>query len=395
MNHRILLLLLVVLPLLASCGGGNSGVVQNAAACDSVAGRSELFTHATLISHRAGEGYDVVAVRNPWDSLAPAKTYVLVPSQRPLPADLPPGTVVRVPLSRALVYSSVHSSLISELGAADAIAGVCDAGFLNDTTLAARVANGSIADCGSAMSPSVERIMALRPDAVVLSPYENSGDYGKVGRIGIPLIECADYMEPTPLGRAEWMKFYGMLVGRRDEAVALFEATEAKYDSLKNVVATMATQRPVAVGGTHACVLVDKIYQQSWNVPCRNSTMGLFIRDAGGRNPFDGFDGSGSVALSGEQVLYRASDADIWLIRYYRGGSDLTLSELSAENPLYRRFEAFGRGQVYGCNTASELFYEEIPFHPHWLLQDLIGLLHPMADETGEPRKHYFKKLKP
>ena len=68
------------------------------------------------------------------------------------------------------------------------------------------------------MKPDIERIIDLRADAILLSPFENSGGYGRLEQIGVPIIECADYMETSALGRAEWMKFYGLLYGKEHEA---------------------------------------------------------------------------------------------------------------------------------------------------------------------------------
>ena len=76
-----------------------------------------------------------------------------------------------------------------------------------------------IVDCGNGMNPDIEKIIDLRPDAIMLSPFENSGGYGRVGKLGVPVIECADYMETSPLGRAEWLRFYGLLVGQEQREI--------------------------------------------------------------------------------------------------------------------------------------------------------------------------------
>ncbi len=216
----------------------------------------------------------------------------------------------------------------------------------------------------------------------MLSPYENSGTYGRLGQLGIPLIECADYMETSPLARAEWMILYGMLFDREEEARRLFDATEREYNALKNLTEGVA-DRPK--------VLVDRLYGQAWYVPAANSTMGIFIKDAGGENPFAVHDRNGSVGLAGEQVLYQAEDADVWLMRYAQD-SDKTMRELASDNAIYTQFKAFKDNRVYGCNTSRVFFYEDIPFHPQWLLRDMISILHPglVAEKEG---KKYFTQL--
>lgn len=371
----IRLLLVAVLPLLASCKGGNAHIVTEGG--DTL--RMEYADNLMLVRH---DGFTTAQVRNPWDTTKTLHTYILVPDSTELPSPLHEGTVVRTPLKNALIYSSVHNSLVSELGASESIGGVCDARYIHQSDLSARIASGEVVDCGIGTSPDIERIIKLSPDGIMLSPYEDSGTYGKVGQLGIPVIECADYMETSPLGRAEWMKFYGLLFDKGDEAMRMFEDTKREYLALKQSVQSTDTM---------PSVIVDCLYGQAWYVPGANSTMGIFIKDAGGVNPFDTYRQSGSVGLSGEEVLYKASDADIWLLRYSQE-SDKTMAELSADNAIYPHFEALKNGRVYGCNTSSVYFYEEVPFHPQWLLSDLITIFHPGMSEASSTR--YYTKMK-
>ena len=370
------LFLPIALSTLVSCKGGNAFVSADGG--DTL--HLKYTDHLSLVKY---PDYVKATVRNPWDTTAVLHTYVLVPDSVSVPEGLPEEwTVVRTPLKSALIYSSVHNSLVTELGALDAISGVCDAQYIHQKSLVDRIAGGSVADCGTGTSPNIEKIISLNPDGVMLSPYENSGTYGRLGQLGIPLIECADYMETSPLARAEWMILYGMLFDREEEARRLFDATEREYNALKNLTEGVA-DRPK--------VLVDRLYGQAWYVPAANSTMGIFIKDAGGDNPFAVHDRNGSVGLAGEQVLYQAEDADVWLMRYAQD-SDKTMRELASDNAIYTQFKAFKDNRVYGCNTSRVFFYEDIPFHPQWLLRDMISILHPglVAEKDG---KKYFTQL--
>ncbi|MBO5455776.1 MAG: ABC transporter substrate-binding protein [Muribaculaceae bacterium] len=370
------LFLPIVLPLLVSCKGGNA-LVSNQE------GDTLHLAYADNLSLVRYPDYVKATVRNPWDTVAVLHTYLLVPDSIDLPENLPDGTVVRTPLRSALIYSSVHNSLVSELGAIDAIAGVCDAQYIHQKELADRISGGTVADCGIGTSPNIEKIISMNPDGIMLSPFENSGSYGKVGQLGIPIIECADYMETSPLARAEWMKFYGMLFGKEDEANRMFEKTEKEYNTLKSLAENLSDKPKV---------LVDRLYGQIWYVPAANSTMGFFIKDAGGTNPFDSYERSGSVGLTGEQVLYNAGDADVWLIRYSQD-SDKTMRELASDNAIYSQFKAFKDNRVYGCNTSKVFFYEDVPFHPQWLLGEMIAILHPELSTMAPSR--YFTKMLP
>ena len=325
--------------------------------------------------------YSVAVLRNPWDTLQVLHTYVLAPQGRPLPDTLPEGTVVRVPLSRALVYSSVHCGLLDDLGAAKAIGGVCDLRYINLPFVLQANERGEIADCGNSMNPDIERVIQLHPDAILLSPFQNSNGYGRVGKLDIPIVECADYLETSALGRAEWMRFYGRLFGVPARADSLFAEVEGRYLRLKS---------RAAFSSVSLSVLGDMMYGSVWHVSGGRSPMGRLYDDACGRYVFADVATSGSVPMAFEAVLERAREADVWLIKYNRD-RDLTYADLKAEYAGYAEFEAFQERRVYGCNTARVNYYEETPFHPDYLLSDLIQILHP--ELGGLDGLRYFCKL--
>lgn len=367
---------LVALSFLISCKNGNARLSETG-------GDTVRMDYARNLSMVEFDGYTVVKIRNPWDTALVLHEYILLPEGAEVPAAMSgKASVVRVPLKSSVVYSSVHNSLLCELGAGDAVAGVCDVRYIHLPELARRIEAGEVADCGNSMSPDIERMIQLMPGAILLSPFENSNGYGKLSQIGVPIVECADYMESSPLGRAEWMKFYGRLYGKSERADSLFNVTERDYLAVK-ALADSADFRPK--------VLMDRVYGGAWNVPGAYSTMGRFIEDAGGCNIFDGYKVSGSVGLAPEQVFYKAGDADVWLVRY-AGEKEMTLRRLGEDNAIYRNLMPFKNKSVYGCNTAYRHFYEEVPFHPQWLLTELIELFHPelSADKTAS---RYFSRM--
>lgn len=361
---------------LAACGGGHSAQINDN-------DTPVVLKYATDLKLTEHEGYTEAAVRNPWDTTRTLHRYYLVDRDAPLPEGLADGSVIRVPVTNALIYSTVHNGLVNELGALDAIGGVCDAQYNTIPAIVDGIASGRIADCGNGMSPNLEKILALRPQVIMLSPFENNDRYGKVGELGIPIVECADYMENSPLARAEWVKFYGRLFGRTAEADSMFADTERRYLALKEVTAG-TTLRPR--------VLIDQQYGQVWHVPGGASTMGIYITDAGGINPFGDNTTSGSIPLAPEKVLADAYNADVWLLRYNQA-TPKTLAELAADAPVNSQFAAFKSGNVWGCNTSVSGFYEETPYHPDRLLADLISILHPELSFPA-PDYRYYRKMK-
>ena len=282
------------------------------------------------------------------------------------------------------IFTTTHANLLEELGAIDAIAGICETEYIANPNLCSALHAGTIQDLGSAMTPDRERIIALNPDLILLSPYENASTYGNLEALGIPIVQCADYMETSALGRAEWMRLYGRLIGRGREADSLFAAIEADYYALQALTDSIVSeQRPT--------VLFDTKNGSAWYVPGGRSTMAQLIADAGGRYVFADNTKSGSVPLAFETVLDRGEQADVWLIRYNNSRQRMTSSELGGMYQPYTLFKAFRNGDVYGCNSAELIFYEETPFHPERLLRDYMHILHPSL--LPEYPLRYFHQL--
>ena len=386
---KLLFLLTIVL---TACGGQRTPQSWAERLQESPAPDSLVFRYARLIHVEQREGCRVVYIDNPWKVGYGLHTYVLVPYDAPLPNDLPGGTIVRTPLRRSVVFTSVHCALIDQLQATAQVAGVADLKYIKVPFVQEGVLNGRIADCGDGMSPVVEKIIDTEADALLLSPFENAGGYGRMEDINIPIIECAEYMETSPLARAEWMRFYGMLYGKEKEAEQLFAQVEANYMTLKQQAIT-AADRP--------SVLVDKMAGSVWYVPGGRSTIGQMLSDANADYPWADDTHSGSLQLAFETVLERAGESDLWLFRY-DSPMPITLDELLSEKDGYRmvrpvrlmqntEFVNHNYSPVYGCNVTTSMFYEETPFRPDLLLQDLIKILHPDIPNLPEPR--YYHKV--
>ncbi len=335
-----------------------------------------VITSAKLLSMQRADGYTVVTVGDPWKG-GVLHRYVLVPEGASLPDNLPEGTVVRTPIKNALVYSSVHTSLLQELGAIGAVHGVVDKQYFNDTVIASGLARGTIADCGNSMNPTVERVIDMQPDAILLSPYQDAS-YGQIAKLDIPIIECADYLEYDPLGRAEWVKFYGELVGKRAQADSLYQAVVDAYNDMK---------RKAAGAKSHPTVVTEMVINGIWNVPGGQSYMARILNDAGGRYLWAGDENTGSLALDFNQVLAVAQDADYWFIKWTNINS---LKDLQGANDLNKEMAAFKNKRVYVCDTDKTRFFDRIPFHPEVLLREFAAIMHPelFPDFTNQMYHH-------
>ena len=363
--------------LLSSCGGRQTLSSQDE-------GDTVAFKYATQLTVVRHQGYTVATLKNPWKPGKTLHQYVLVPADGELPME--EGTVVRTPLKRSVMFTTVHCAMLMSLGKEDCISGVADLKYIKIPWIQEQVKAGRIMDVGEGMSPVVEKIIDQRPDALFLSPFENSGGYGRLEEIGIPIIECAEYMETSPLARAEWLRFYGILFGCEAQADSLFAVVDSSYNALKNLVRSQETGNR-----KQPAVLVDKVTGSVWYVPGGKSTLGQLIYDAGGLYPWASDTHSGSVSLPFEAVLEKAGETDTWLFRY-SSDHDISYQELLSEHHGYNQFKAFRNRQVYGCNVERSLFYEESPFRPDWLLNDFIRILHP--EQEGLDSLRYYKPLR-
>lgn len=376
MKTRLLFANIVIAVLLFSaCAGGSK------TSCIVDGGDTLDIRYASNLQIVRYSDYTVASVRNPWDTLKTLHTYILVDKKKPMPEHLPEGTVVRVPVEKALVYSVVHGGLLDELGAIGNIAGVCNMEYFKMSKIQKLYDEGKITDCGNGMNPDIEKVIALSPDAIMLSPFENNGGYGRIGKLNIPIIECADYMETSPLGRAEWMLFYGMLVGREKQADSLFASVEREYMAVRDAV-KKAKSRPT--------VFSDLRYGSAWYIPGGNSTTGKLYADAGANYVFADLKNSGSVPMSFEAVFDAARDADYWFVKYNQK-NDKTYKELKSDYAPYAGFKAFKQHRIYGCNTNRIPYYEELTFHPNKLLKDIAKIIHPEVLDGYVPK--YFSNL--
>lgn len=370
----------VALVLLCSCNTGSGTAAFSG-------GDTLQLKHSELLTIVKHDSFTVVTISDPWNKGKALHTYILVSDTLAGLADRMKAhrttneTVVRTPLRHAVVTTSVHCGLLVSLGKGGSIGGVCDIEYINQPWIRQQCAKGAIADCGNSTAPTLEKIIAAKADAVLISPFQNSGGYGRLAEWDSPVIEMADYMETSALGRAEWMKFYGMLFGAENKADSLFDAVEQSYNELK----TMAKK-----SRTRKSVIIDKVEGSVWYVPGGHSTIGGIIADANAGYAFADDQNSGSLQLTFETVLEKAGNADVWMYRY--GGRQATLETLLAENRGYAEFKAFKDKAVYGCNTTTTTFYEDTPFRPDLLLRDFIIITHPDLTNLGAPK--YFTKLK-
>lgn len=416
--------------LMAACQGGKT------AAADAEDGDTLEMKYAkllTIVKHGDGEEnsdeaedidyqYAEAIIANPWKAGTMLHRYILIPkgeegdktvamlARRHSTGARCTTDTVRTPVERSAVFIAPHCQLMYEMGCQQAIRGVCDLDYINIPDVKKRAASAGnvssgnvsaqnasaqnpIVDCGSSMAPDIERIIALKPEAILLSPFENSGGYGKLDKLHVPIIEAADYMESSPLGRAEWMKFYGMLFGNEEgKSNGISGSCEPKADSLFAKIEKEYLKLKAEAAGypKGLSILTERKTGNVWYVPGGQSTIGILLKDANARYIFEDDQHSGSLSMSPEQIIAKGNQVDVLAFKYF-GGNALTKQNLLAEYQGYQALKAFQTGTVYETDTSCEPYFELTSFHPEILLREFIILSHPEAgDKFGKLR--FYKK---
>lgn len=325
--------------------------------------------------------YKEVIVRDPWDTTKTLQRYILVDKNRQLPDNLPQGTVIRTPLSNVVAYSTIHCATLDEIEVLSTVKGVCEPQYIDIEYISKGVQNGSIANLGQASNPDIEKIVEVSPEAIWATPIQGR-TYGSVDKTGIPIVETPDYMEATPLGRAEWIRFYSLFYNNETYVDSLFNTTINNYNAIKEKVAHVSN-RPT--------VFLDLMYRGVWYTSGGNSFISKMLSDAGATYIWHQ-DGKGtSTPLAFEQVLDEAENAELWLIKYNKP-HDLTYTELEKEYKPYSYFGAYKNRNIYECNTSNKNYYEDLPIHPDYILQDFAYIFHPDIFPDYIPK--YYNKMK-
>ncbi len=314
-----------------------------------------------------GGGVRTATIADPWSEGRTLAEYVLVDVDSAVPDDIPEGAVVvRTPVSKAAVFSAVHTSAIEELGKTGSIVAVADGRFFPDTdTIAKLLKEGRIADIGPSELPSAEHLAASGAEILLRSPMQASAAVNLPSSL-VP-VEMADYLETGPIARAEWLLLIGELFGNAPEARRIFDNVLAEYSDL-SLKAKLA-QSPAPK------VLTDTEINGVWYIPTGESFQARLLADAGAAYPWADTEGSGSMALSLEEVANRAIDADLWLVRSF--GYETTPATLRAANSRYTGFKAWKDKKIYSCNTESRPIFNDIAFHPERVLADYVAIFHP------------------
>jgi iron complex transport system substrate-binding protein len=333
-------------------------------------------------------GVVFLKVHNPWPGASRTFTYALVPREQlgnfALNKDSLDG-VIPVPAARIILTSTTHIPSMESLGMEDRIVGFPGLDLISSPKTRKRLEAGEIRELGANEQLNTELVLSLQPDLVIGFGVNGApGAYATLEGSGIPVVYNGDWMEEDPLGKAEWIQFFGLLLGKEAEASDAFQNVETAYQEARSLAATARTTPTVLSGA---------LYRDVWYLPGGGSWAARFIKDANARYLWEDTPQAGSLSLSLETVLEKGSLADFWI----SPSQYTSYEEMARANVHYEQFRAFSDRKVFTYAATRGpgvglLYFEEGPGRPDLILKDLIYWLHPGLLEDYKPV--FFKPLK-
>lgn len=328
------------------------------------------------------EDYTKLVIKNPYPNADKQFVYYLVnKNQHP---KLTNAIVINVPIKSIVATSTTHIPMIDALNEANSLIGFPNLDYISTPSVRKLITEQKLIDLGNNMQLNTEILLNLKPDVLIgFSMQGQNKMYETIQKAGIPVILDGDWLESTPLGRAEWLKFFGALYQKEALADSLFKAIVTDYKIVTQLALT-ALERPTILSGN--------INGNIWNLPAGQSYSAQFLKDANTKYYWQNTTGNGSLNLSFETVFNQAQNAQYWI----GAGPYKSFVEMKKTNPHYREFRAFKTKQVYTFaltlgKTGGTLYYEEAALKPNVVLKDLIKVVHPELLPNYIP--YFLKKL--
>ncbi len=339
--------------------------------------------YAKGFSAKDTAGVTLVEVYNPWSNYETLEKYIFAPDLTKIPDSLK-GVRIKVPVESAVYLSSTYLGMVELLDARNTVLACSNANWIYDSALFDRYNRGLLTNLGNDLTVSAESIISLNPEAVMKYIYKGEDPIDRIiCGSGIPIVYNIEFMEQHPLGRAEWIKLLGIMLGKKEMADSVFKQIEHNYNSFLSLTSN-STDRPKVLHGSS--------YKGTWYAAGGQSYIASFFKDAGAQYFWSKDSSTGSLPLNFEEVILHQREADVWI-----GANASSLTELLTIEPRSKVFTAFQAGQVYHYNkrlnpNGGVDYYESGVVRPDLVLRDFLLILHPTLFAEGE-ETIYWKKL--
>ncbi|MDT0557675.1 ABC transporter substrate-binding protein [Ichthyenterobacterium sp. W332] len=352
--------------LLLSCKSETSNLIL-----DKMEGESMHIKYAEGFSVKYFGDYKVLTIKSPWPKSQKVYKYAITNKNSFVDYKSEAfESIIDHKIKSIVVTSTTHIPALELLGIENALVGFPGCDYISSKKTRTRIDNGLVRELGKNEGINTEVILDLQPDLVVGFGVDGvNKTFETISKANIPVLYNGDWVEKTPLAKAEWIKFFGVLFNKEQKADSIFKTIETNYR--KAQLLTKDTKRKPTI-------LSGAMYKDVWYLPNGSSPEAQFLKDANVNYLWENTYDKGSLALSFETVFNKAKSADIWLSpSYYTSYEDL---EKASE--LYTQFDAFKTKQIYSfSNTKGKnggvLYYELGTARPDLVLKDIIKVCHP------------------
>lgn len=334
-----------------------------------------------------------IELKAPWPDADHSFTYVLInkdqKTQLKDSLDYLKNTfdaLIFTPVQRVIATSTTHIPAFELLEVSESLIGFPGTDYISSPALRDRIKNGQIRELGKNESLNEEVIISAQPDLLIgFGVSGQNKTYNTLSKAGIPVVYNGDWVEETPLGKAEWIKFMGAFFEKQQEADRIFNSVVSEYQKATQL-ADNATHQPTVISGS--------MFKDIWYAPAGESWLAHFFKDANADYLWKDSRGSGSLSLNFETVLIKAKQADYWI----GSGQFTSYDQLRGMNPHYTQFDFFEKKKIYTYgrtlgDKGGMLYYELAPTRPDVVLKDIIHILHPGLLPDHKPV--FFKPLQP
>jgi len=332
------------------------------------------------------EHYKILSIYNSSGSGKDTMQYILLPKGIKGPEGYAKAQQIEVPLKSLVAMSSMHVAIADFAGVADIITGLGSLQYVSSPAVRQNISAGKVKEVGIDGTMNDEVLISMKPGLVMVmgNPDAKFSKYETLTGAGIPVMLNSEWLETTPLGRAEWVKVMAALVNKEEYVNKKFDAIESDYKRLAAVGST-AKIKPSIISGMP--------FKGVWHMPDGDSYMAQFLKDAGTTYKWMNERGTGSLELNFETVAPEALKADFWLNAGYVNSN----SEIKAIDPRFADFKPFKTGKIFNNNNkvndlGSNDYWESGAVNPQLVLGDLIHILHP--ELLPNHQLVYYKQLK-
>lgn len=365
MKKVVYLFIATVLSVVVSCK--KQETVQDNASTIGVENQIEFAKGFSLYNY---DDFSVVHVNQPYNDAKESYTYVLAKEGVVIPDSLSQAALVRIPVKRVIATSTTHLPAIELLKQENTLIGFPGLDYISSPVIRGRINQKGVVELGSNEQLNIEEVIDLQADVLIGFSMDHANKvYQNIAQSGLSVIYNGDWVEQTPLGKAEWLKLFGALYDQQEVAQRMFNEIVNQYNE---VLVTLNTVQHMPT------VLSGVMYQDVWYLPEGGSWAAIFFKQAKSSYMWEHTTGTGSLALGFEQVLDKAQQAEYWI----NPGHYETLEELKNANIHYGEFDAFKNKKVYSMATTKgvtggTVFYELGPTRPDLVLKDLAAIFHP------------------